>query len=134
MGLLDWLRRTFLGGVGTWLAKSDELTVKVETAPAATWLNYRSEDRDDEWVFEWIFALWGEWKAAKYLTVKQWVRVIPRVSDLPEYRLNWQTDLESPLSDKLAATLTFRWDYNTDPAPGVERTDIKILLSLTYRF
>jgi len=126
------LRAQFLGGVGTWLDKSENSTIKVETAPAATYVDYIS--RDDEWLLEWVFAFWGEWKVLDQLTIKQFIRWIPDLTNTPEWRANWITDFETPLSEKLFGKLSFILDYNTNVPEGIERTDIKVVLSLVYRF
>jgi len=128
------LRAQGLGGVGTWLAKSDDLTIKVETAPAATYVDYRSDNLDSEWRFEWIFAGWMDWKVSENLTIKQWIRWIPDLTNTPEWRSNWLTEFITPLADNVAGKLSIWWDYNTNPSPGFERTDLKILLSLVITF
>jgi putative salt-induced outer membrane protein YdiY len=128
------LRSQIMGGAGTWLEKSEDLTIKVETAPAATYVDYRSGNRDDEWLFEWIFALWGDWKVSEQLTIKQWIRWVPDLTNTPDYRINWLTDFITPLAENVSGKLTFAWDYNTRPAPGLERSDIRVLVSVVFQF
>ncbi|MEN8149275.1 MAG: DUF481 domain-containing protein [Planctomycetota bacterium] len=129
------LRAQFYGGVGTWLEKTEVRTIKVETAPAPTYLDYWNWNRpDDEWVLEWIFTLWSDWKLTDDLLYTQLIQVMPNLTHTPEYRSHWVTEFSSPLGDKLTGKLSFIWDYNSNPANGVERHDIKVLLSLVFRF
>jgi len=128
------LRAQFLAGAGTWLAKSEKNTMKVETAPAATYIDYRRDWLGEEWRLEWIFAFSGEWIISENLTITQWIRWIPNLSNTPEWRSNWLTEFITPLAENVSGKLSIWWDYNTDPAPGIERSDFKILLSLVFTF
>ena len=97
-------------------------------------MDYRSDNRDSEWLFEWIFATWIEWKATKDLTIKQWIRWIPDLTNTPEWRSNWLTEFITPLAENVSGKLSFWWDYNTNPSAGFERSDLKVLLSLVFTF
>ena len=127
------LRAQFFVGAGIYLEKSEDLTLRLETAPAATYLDYW-DDSGEEWVAEWIFSFFGEWQITEQLVGRQWIRWMPNLTHRPNYRSNWITELETPIADNIAAKLSFIWDRNTDPAPGVKKDDIKVLLSVVWRF
>jgi putative salt-induced outer membrane protein len=129
------LRAQFYAGVGTWLEKTETRTIKVETAPAPTYIDYWYWNRpEDEWVLEWLFSLWSDWQLNEHLNYKQLIQVMPNLSHTPNYRSHWVSEFSTPIGDSMKGKLTFIWDYNSAPANNVDRHDIKILLSIVYEF
>jgi putative salt-induced outer membrane protein YdiY len=58
----------------------------------------------------------------------------PDVSDLGRYTLDGDIGLHTDFNKSLFAEFKLEWKYNSDPAPGREKNDLRYILSAGYQF
>jgi len=74
------------------------------------------------------------WKITKQLTYTQVLRFLPNISESGEYRVISESVFTTPISEMLDLRLTILDQYNSDPLPGVEKNDLKVVLAIAIRF
>lgn len=74
------------------------------------------------------------WKISKKVTWDEKFEYFPRVEDLTEFRLRFETNLRYWISDHLSFNLTLLDLYDTQPANNVSRNDLQIRSSVGIKF
>lgn len=129
---IDW-RATPSTGVGYWFADREDWKAMAEIGLGYEHTNYRAGTPSQG---EWIatpraFAektLWGN------TTISEDLSILPSLEDLGNYRLVSKTELTHPLAQGLSLRFRLIDEFDSDPAPGVEDNDLRLLSSLVYSF
>jgi hypothetical protein len=64
----------------------------------------------------------------------EWVEYLPQVEDFGNYILNAEIGVESSLSKALSLRVYVVDTYNSVPAPGRKKNDVKLVAALGVRF
>lgn len=62
------------------------------------------------------------------------LRAFENLKDRQDLRLENDLGLDVALTDGLALTLRFLWQYDNQPVPGAKRVDTRYVAGITYRF
>ncbi|MBK8974478.1 MAG: DUF481 domain-containing protein [Planctomycetes bacterium] len=126
------LRLTAGAGVGYLWADSDDLTWSTEAG-----LSYVDENRgggaDSNYVAARI-ASSLRWLLATDTTLLQDTEIFPSLEDQNDFYARLDTRLRTTLMGDLFAQLQWIFDYDNTPAPGRERQDHRLLLSIGWTF
>ena len=74
------------------------------------------------------------WKISQKWVVDEKYEFYPRVTDLGEYRMRFESNLRYLLSNNLNLSLTVIDLYDTQPAPSVTRNDLLVRATLGVKF
>lgn len=122
-------RITLSGGLGYAVIKDDDVVLNIKGGPA--WRNAQLVGGGSESSLAGLVALDSFWQISKNLRLTQ---------DLTAYlesensTFTSTTGLESKLVGALSARLSYSWEHETNPPPGVEKTDRISRATLVYDF
>ncbi len=71
-------------------------------------------------------------KVNEHITFTTGVEYIQAFADLKAFRLAWDVALNSSLSQRFSTAITFSLQYNNQPLPTVEKTDVITAINLVY--
>jgi putative salt-induced outer membrane protein YdiY len=100
-------------------------------------VNYFSEDldkgRDDQWITGRASAVLSL-KVLRHMVLSDIIVIYPRLDGPSRYQLRNEAGLTSSLGSSLALRLTNIVEYDSDPSPGIKKTDTSWILALQYGF
>lgn len=119
-------------GLGYWFFDEPEWRLLLEAGIGVEHTNYRSarESTTEPVAIPRAFVekKLGKLKLSEDLTSYFYLR------ETGEYRLKSESIAEFPFSAKISGRLSLIDEYNSDPAPGVEKNDVRLVTSLVYAF
>ncbi len=76
------------------------------------------------------------WQLSDHARLWQTLEWLPKVEDFNDYIVNFEIGIEADITARGKVTLrTFLQDtYNSDPAPGREKNDAKLVSAIVYKF
>lgn len=127
------------GGIGYKLIESDAATLSIKAGPA-----FRVTERTDGTSVNRLAALFGadfDWRIAERLTLTQDANAVAEtggqavaIIDSNNTTLNLLTGIDFKVSDSLRSRLSYQLEYDSNPAPGAEKTDTLTRFTLIYGF
>ena len=124
-------RATLAAGVGYYLLKETNKTLAVEFGPGEVL------ERVGENSTFYATARLGEryeYKFGAGARIWQTAEVLPQVDRWSDYLINFELGAEAPISKKLSLTACLDDNYNSEPAQGLLRNDVKLVSGITYKF
>ena len=78
-----------------------------------------------------------EWKIGKKVLYKQTAKAFPTLgggTESGEFRIVAQSTITTPISSTVSLNLSVLYKYNSDPVAGVPQSDLKVTLTLNFKF
>lgn len=119
-------------GVGYKLVTRTNLTLSTDVG-----VNYQKQHFTDGTAKDYGAVRLGEimsWKISRRWILDEKVEFYPRITDLGEYRMRFESTIRYLLSDNLNLNLTAIDQYDTQPAPGVTKNDLLLRAALGLKF
>lgn len=125
---VEW-RHTVSAGLGYYWLKHDQATLGTDVGPAYVWEKVAGVEDD-------YAALRFAERYDRTLsdTSKCWqsLEFLPRADDFGDYILTAEIGAEAVLSGPISLRLVVQDTYDSEPAPGKEENDLKVIGALTY--
>ena len=120
-------------GIGYWLYNLPDLKAMAEIALGFEHTSYKSGIKDvNDAVL--IPRMYFEKKLFGESRISQNVILYEALDDMGDYRLRSETVFTTPLSRKLSLNLKLIDGYDSAPAKGFKKNDLRFISSLTYVF
>jgi putative salt-induced outer membrane protein YdiY len=119
-------------GVGYHLLTGTNLVLNTEFG-----VNYQVEDRSDHTTSQNFYYRFGEdltWKLNKQLNLTEKFEFFPRVEDVEQYRLRFESTLSYALILNFSLNLTAIDLYDTRPATAVPPNELQFRTTLGVKF
>jgi putative salt-induced outer membrane protein len=122
-----------LVGLGYGWRKEEAWTLMVDIGVGAEGTRYRSSR---ESTIQAVVAphLLAERLFFGKLKLSEDATLYPALKDTGEFRLRSETAVEYPFSEVLAGRLSFIDEYNSNPASGTKKSDVRVVSSLVWKF
>jgi putative salt-induced outer membrane protein len=124
-------RFTLSPGAGYYFIKTTNTTLRAELGPG--WIYECRDGVTDDY-----FTLRLAERFDKKLndTVKLWeaLEYLPQVDRFENYIINAEIGIEVALSKKLVERTFFQDTYDSEPAPGRKKNDMKLVFAIGYKF
>lgn len=131
-GIADIEYRFTLGpGIGYYFVKQEKTFLRGEVGPSFI---YERKGNVNSGYFAARFAERFEHQFNDRVKLYQAVEFLPQIDQWDDYLINFELGIESALSDKMSLTVTLLDNYVSQPAPGRESNDIKLITALKYKF
>ena len=141
-GQADWdrnllidlrLRSVFAAGVGYHVVKLDNHTFDLSTGPAYNRERFEADTRDQ---FEWLVAEESSHTLTPTTTFKQKLSSYANLKEGQggEYRVVFDAALVFKVNSRWNLTMTFNSRHQSNPPPGVEKTDTLFVTGIQYMF
>jgi len=117
---------------GYYLIKNDRMTLAVEAGPSAVFEHLQGESARSYIAVR--FAERFEYKLTATTKVWQTLAYIPEISDWANnYLLNFEAGIDTAISKQLSLRVVFQDMYASQPAPGRESNDMRLLAGIAYK-
>jgi putative salt-induced outer membrane protein len=119
-------------GVGYHLVKSSNFVLNTELG-----MNYQEQRFANDGKTDLFFYRLGEianWQLNSKVTFDEKFEFFPRVEDIEEFRLRFESNLRYWMRSNLSLNLTVIDLYDTQPAPTVTRNDLQVRSSVGVKF
>jgi putative salt-induced outer membrane protein YdiY len=118
-------------GVGYYFIKTDRTQLSGEVGPGVVF-----EEVGDETSNYFIirFAEHFRHKLSERAFIFQNFEFLPQIDDWDNYVINFDIGVEALLTQRFGLRVTFADIYRSEPAPGREHNDLRLLAGLTYNF
>ena len=124
-------RLTLSPGAGYYLIKETNTTMAVEAGPGVT---IRSLGGEHETFATLRLAERFEHKFSSGARVWESLEVLPEVDKWKNDTLNFEIGAEAAIAKNLGLQVVLYDTYNTEPAEGLKRNDLKLVSGITYKF
>jgi len=124
-------RVTVSPGAGYYLIKNTNTFLRVEAGPGFVFEKV-SGQTDDYTTLR--LAERFETKLNDKAKLWQFVEWLPSVDDFSDYILNAEIGIETGLSDKLSLRTYVQDTFDSTPAPGLKKNDVKLVAAIAYKF
>ena len=124
-------RVTVSAGMGYYLIKNERTTLSVEAGPGYVFEKVGDDERD------YATLRFGEkftHKISDRARLWQSFEYQPKIDEWSNYFLSGEAGIESDITKKMALRLVVQDWYISEPAPGRESNDIKVIAGLNYKF
>jgi putative salt-induced outer membrane protein len=134
-------RLTISGGVGYYFIKTTNTTLRAEIGPG--YIYERNGDATVNGVFfpahsdsymTLRIAERFDHKFSDRVKIWQAVEFLPQVDRFSNYIINAEIGLETSMSKHLSQQTFIQDTYHSDPAPGREENDLKLVAAIKYKF
>lgn len=125
-------RLTFSGGAGYYLIKNDKITLSLEAGPGYVLEKYHHQDQRD-----YATLRFGEkftWQISKTARLWQSLDYAPKLDDWADYLLTAEIGIATQITDALDLRVVAIDTYRSEPAPGREQNDFKLIAGVGYTF
>ncbi|HEY4414865.1 MAG TPA: DUF481 domain-containing protein [Verrucomicrobiae bacterium] len=125
-------RFTLTSGLGYYFIKATNTTLAVEVGPGVVWERVGVEDNT------YATLRIGERFEHKFLhnAARVWetAEILPQIDKPSDFIVNAEIGVESALYKNLSLQVYLDDTYNTEPAAGFRRNDVKLVSGITYKF
>jgi putative salt-induced outer membrane protein len=125
-------RITLSPGAGYYFLKQTNTTLAGEFGPAMVF--ERLGDADNNYVTLRVAERFEHKFAAQNARVWQSVEFLPQVNDFNNYIANFEVGIEAAISKKVSLQAILQDSFVSQPAPGRDQNDLKIISGLKYKF
>jgi putative salt-induced outer membrane protein YdiY len=118
-------------GVGYHLVKNDRMTLSAEVGPGYVWERLGGED--DSYATLRV----GErftFKINDRARVWQSLEFVPQVEDFGNYFLSAELGVEADITKQISLRVVASNQYRSEPAPGSEENDFRLIAGVGYKF
>jgi putative salt-induced outer membrane protein len=125
-------RFTVTAGAGYYFIKQVDTTLSAEVGPGLV-----TEKLDDSTPDTFATLRIGEKFEHKFrpgTRIWQTAEILPQVDRLQNYIFNLELGAEAALSTSLSLNVTLDDCYNSEPANGLKRNDVKLVSGISYKF
>ena len=129
IALVDY-RFTLGPGLGAYLVKREATQVSVDVGPSYVWEEVDG-DRDEYLALR--VAQRAEHKFATGARIWESVEYLPSTEAFSEYLLTSEAGVEAPISAKLNVRLVVQNKYDSEPAPGKDRSDTTAIAGVSIK-
>lgn len=139
-GAADWdrnplidlrLRSVFSTGIGYHVVKKENFTFDISTGPAYNRERYTTETRD---LAEWLVAEESTHALQPTISFRQKLTYYANVEGGEGYRTVFDAGMVFKLNSRWNITMTLNTRYQSNPPPGVEKSDLLFVTGLQYAF
>lgn len=124
--------RTTLGvGAGRQFVETERLAFSGELGVAYVDEEYETTESD---YFAGRAAYTGRWTVNKTFSLSQIGEVYPSIEDQDDITAKLDTRLAATFTESMVGQLQWILDYDNTPAPGADRLDHRLLLSVGWKF
>jgi putative salt-induced outer membrane protein YdiY len=122
-------RFTLSPGLGYFLMKDDKATLSAEAGPGYLWEKVGGVEDD-----YWILRIAERYDRKLSDTAKCWqsLEYLPQIEDFDNYKINFEIGAEAVLTGPISIRLVAQDTYNSQPAPGKDENDLKVIGALAY--
>jgi len=124
-------RVTLSPGAGYYLIKETNTTLAVEVGPGVT---FRSLGGVHETFATLRIAERFEHKFSTGARIWESLEILPEVDKWKNDTINLEVGAEAALAKNLGLQVVLYDTYNTEPAAGLKRNDLKLVSGITYKF
>ena len=124
-------RVTLSAGAGYYLIKQTNTTLSAEVGPGVV---FRDLGGSHESYATLRLAENFEHKFSPGTRVWEMAEILPQVDRLQNYILNLEVGAEAALSKSLSLQVVLSDSYNSEPAAGRKRNDVKLMSGVAYKF
>lgn len=118
---------------GYYLIKNTNTTFAVEVGPAGVFEKYRGEDSDT--YFGIRFAERSEHKISDSTKIWQSVSYVPQVDRWTEnYVITAEAGIDTAITKKWSLRVVFQDVYTSEPGPGSEYNELRMIAGTAYKF
>jgi putative salt-induced outer membrane protein YdiY len=125
-------RVTLSGGAGYYFIKNADTSLSAEAGPGII-----TEKLGDSTPYTFATLRIGEKFEHKFnpgARVWQTAEILPQVDKWKNYIFNFELGAEAALSKSLSLQVVLDDTYNSEPASGLKRNDIKLVSGVSYKF
>jgi putative salt-induced outer membrane protein YdiY len=124
-------RLTITPGVGYYVIKKERTTLALEAGPGYVFERLAGIENDYPTL---RLAERFEHKFGKGARVWQSAEIMPDLGDFDKYIINAELGVEASLSEKLSLRSVLTDIYNSQPAAGRKKNDLKLITGINYKF
>jgi putative salt-induced outer membrane protein len=124
-------RVTISPGVGYYFIKNPKTAARAEIGPGYVFEKVGGEEND---FFTLRLAERLDHKFSDAAKLWQAVEFLPKVEDWSYYIVNAELGVETSISKNLKLRAYVQDTYNSEPAPGREHNDVKLVTEIAYKF
>lgn len=124
-------RYTLSAGAGHYFLKNGKTVLSAEIGPGYTFERVAGMNND------YASLRMGERYEHRFndkTRVWQTLEYLPQVTDFGNYIVTFEVGLETVLTDKISLRLTVRDMFDSEPAPGREKNDLRFLTGVAVKF
>jgi len=118
-------------GAGYYLIKNDKVTLSAEVGPGYVFEKVGGDSR------EYATVRFGEkftWKLSETARVWQSFEYQPKIDEWTEYFVSGELGIGAAVTKNMELRLTLQDWYVSNPAPGRESNDLKLIAGVNYKF
>lgn len=118
-------------GAGYYLIKNDKVTLSAEAGPGFVFEKVGGDERD------YATIRFGEkftWKISETARLWQSFEYQPKVDEWTEYFLSGELGVAASVTKQMELRVTLQDWYVSNPAPGRESNDLKLIAGVNYKF
>ena len=130
LAFIDY-RVTISAGLGYYLIKNETTTLSAEVGPG--WVTEKVAGNPDDY-FTIRFAERFEHKLSKTARIWESIEYMPQVDNWGNYQVNAVLGVETSVSKSLNLRTYLEDTYRSEPAPGAESNDLKLVVGVLYKF
>ncbi len=124
-------RLTISPGAGYYLIKEKNMDLSVEAGPG--YIFERLDGEEDNYLVLRIAEKFN-YKISERARIWQTAELLPQVEDFSNYLLNFEFGVESDLTESLSLRSFIQDTYDSEPAPGRDKNDLKWVTAIAYKF
>jgi putative salt-induced outer membrane protein YdiY len=125
-------RATLTGGVGYYFIKDKQTTLAGEVGPGV--VVQRVGDSDNTFGTLRLAERFEHKFTGNNARVWQSVEILPQVNKVSDFLVNAEIGAEASIAKNLSLQVCLDDSYNSEPAGGYKRNDIKLVSGVTYKF
>jgi putative salt-induced outer membrane protein YdiY len=130
-------RVTLSPGAGYHFIKNDRVALRGELGPSYVFERLHDEAngtyQNDDYAALRVSERF-EYKISDRARLWQFAEYLPAFEDFGNYTLNVEVGVEADLTKRMAMRVVAQNTYRSEPAPGSDENDFRLLAGLTYRF
>jgi putative salt-induced outer membrane protein YdiY len=130
LAFIDY-RVTVSAGLGYYFIKNDRMTLSAEVGPG--WVAEQVAGETSEY-FTIRFAERFEYKLTKTARIWEMLEYMPQVDRWGNYLVNAELGIETSVSKSVNLRAYIQDTYRSEPAPGAEENDLKLIAGVRYKF
>jgi putative salt-induced outer membrane protein YdiY len=130
-------RITLSPNTGYYFIKNDKISLSGDVGPGLVFEELRNSATGRDVSSSYITLRFSEkfsWKINDRARLIQDAEYDPRPDNFDNYVANGSIGLDTKITEKLSARITFQDFYRSEPAPGRKKNDLRLLAGLTYTF
>jgi putative salt-induced outer membrane protein len=125
-------RFLFSPGAGYYFLKTTNMGLRAELGPG--FIYEKLDHKDPHGYFTLRLAERYDQKINDRLKVWEFVEVLPQVDKWDNYIINGEIGLDTSLTEKLSLRTFLQDTFNSHPATGRKKNDLKLVTAIAYKF